>query len=366
MTRSVTSEFNPDWVSPPGDTIEDLLSERGWTQAEFAIRTGFTKKHVNDLVRGRAAITPEAAMRLERVLDAPADFWLRRESRYREALQRRRAADRLQDDVPWLDELPIKAMERHGWIRKVSGPAARVQECLNFFGVASVSAWRGQYGRPLAALRASPKFATRAGALAAWLRAGERAASRMEWKPFRLAEYKQALVEARKLTSETDPRVFIPALQQLMAGVGVTVVFVPAPDGCPVSGAARWTTPDRALIVLSLRHKTNDHLWFTFFHEAGHVLLHGKKMLFIDLDGSLTDQAEEEANKFSRDFLIPAGDAKELAELGCRASAVIAFAKRISIAPGIVVGRLQRQGQVPWTHLNKLKVRYTWAAKPSK
>lgn len=366
MTRSVTSEFDPDWVSPPGDTIEDLLSERGWTQAEFATRTGFTKKHINDLVKGRAAITPDAAMRLERVLDAPADFWLRRESRYREALERRRAADQLQDDAPWLGELPIKAMEKYGWIPKLSRPPARVQECLNFFGVASVSAWREQYGKPLAALRASPKFPTRAGALAAWLRAAERQAARIECQQFRQGEFKQTLVEARKLTSETHPQVFIPAVQRLMAGVGVAVVFVQAPDGCPVSGAAQWLTPDRALIVLSLRHKTNDHLWFTFFHEAGHILLHGKKMLFIDLDGELTDRAEEEANEFSRDFLIPAEDAKKLPELGRSASAVIAFAQRIGIAPGIVVGRLQRQGQVPWNQLNKLKVRYAWAAKPSK
>ncbi len=42
-----TSTFEPDWVSPPGDTIADALEELGMSQAELAQRTGFTRKHVN-------------------------------------------------------------------------------------------------------------------------------------------------------------------------------------------------------------------------------------------------------------------------------------------------------------------------------
>lgn len=80
--------FEPNWASPPGDTIEDLLDERGWTRAELAERMGFTRKHVNELLKGRAAITPEAASRLSTVLGAPVRFWLTREAHYRAALER--------------------------------------------------------------------------------------------------------------------------------------------------------------------------------------------------------------------------------------------------------------------------------------
>ena len=82
--------FKPDWVSPPGDTILDLLEEKSWTQAEFAERCGFTKKHVNQLCSGEASISEEAALRLEKVLGGSAGFWLARESQYRE-LEARKA-----------------------------------------------------------------------------------------------------------------------------------------------------------------------------------------------------------------------------------------------------------------------------------
>ncbi len=88
-----THVFEPDWVSAPGETIEDLLEERGWTQAELADRSGFSRKYVNDLAKGHAAITPDAALRLEAVLGSAADFWLAREAQYREALERRRCRD---------------------------------------------------------------------------------------------------------------------------------------------------------------------------------------------------------------------------------------------------------------------------------
>jgi HTH-type transcriptional regulator/antitoxin HigA len=78
--------FALDWVSPPGETIADVLDERGWTQAELADRLGFTRKHVNDLIQGRSTMTPDAAERLATVLGSTTGFWLRREAQYRAAL----------------------------------------------------------------------------------------------------------------------------------------------------------------------------------------------------------------------------------------------------------------------------------------
>jgi plasmid maintenance system antidote protein VapI len=85
------TEFDPDRASPPGETIEDLLGERGWTRADFAARMEFDRKQVGDLMKGRMAISPELALHLELVLGVPTIFWLNRESRYREALERRRS-----------------------------------------------------------------------------------------------------------------------------------------------------------------------------------------------------------------------------------------------------------------------------------
>ncbi len=146
----------------------------------------------------------------------------------------------------------------------------------------------------------------------------------------------------------------------LCASAGVAVVLEPAPHGCPVSGAVRWLTSETALLMLSLRYKTNDQLWFSFLHEVGHLLLHGKRLMFLEVEGELGDDDEVEADAFARDFLIPPGHARRLAGMRSEA-AVVQFAREIGIAPGIVVGRMQKEGWLPWTHLNGLKVRYAWA-----
>ena len=137
------------------------------------------------------------------------------------------------------------------------------------------------------------------------------------------------------------------------------MVFVPAPPGCRVSGATQWLSPDRALIALSLRHKTNDHLWFTLFHEAGHILKHGKKATFVDgLDG-VDEVQEAEADRFAADQLIPPAAAHKLQ--GLRSEQELrAAAEALGIAPGIVVGRMQHEGWLPHTHFKHLKVSYRW------
>ncbi len=360
MTEAATA-IAPDWVSPPGDTIVDLLEERGWTQAELAERSGFTRKHVNLLIAGKAPITEDTALKLERVLGSTARFWLTRETQYREPLARRTEQAKLEADIDWLRQLPMKDMLKFGWIQHSAHKGGQVSECLRYFGVASVAAWRSYYEAPLAAFRAAPKFEQKTGAVAAWLRFGELTATNISCTAFNKSGFRQALQTLRALTAELDPGVFVPKLIQTCAEVGVAVVIAPAPKGCPVSGATRWMTPEKALLMLSLRYKSNDQLWFSFFHEAGHLLRHGKRLLFLEIDGKLDNDLERDADRFAAETLIPPKHAPELASLPRTKLAVKAFAQHVGIAPGIVVGRMQRDGLLPWTHLNGLKVRYRWA-----
>ncbi len=146
--------FSPDWlVPPPGATIADLLEERGWTQTEFALRTDFSPKHVNLLIKGKVAINEEIALKLERVLGGSVGFWLKREARYREALTRQSECSCLKSDTGWLKELPLNDMINFGWVKRFSNQAQQVAECLRFFGVASVDVWKDKWTRDLAAFR---------------------------------------------------------------------------------------------------------------------------------------------------------------------------------------------------------------------
>lgn len=83
------NQYVPDEVSPPGETLSEVLAEHGITQADLAERTGRPRKTIDEIIKGKAAITPETAIQLERVLGVPATFWNRRERQYREHLAKR-------------------------------------------------------------------------------------------------------------------------------------------------------------------------------------------------------------------------------------------------------------------------------------
>ena len=352
----------PDWTSPPGETILDVLEERGWSQAELAERTGFTRKHINQLMKGSAGITEETALKLERVLGSTAGFWLTREAQYRESLARLAELKDLEPFVPWLDLLPIADMVRLGWVSRTTSKVRRVAECLQFFGVATVEAWTERYGRLGAAYRASEKLALKQGAVSAWLRHGEIQSETRSAPPFDRPALVALVPHLRALCREPDPSVFLPRLVGLCENVGIVVVVARVPSGCPVSGATKWLNSDRALVMLSFRHKSNDQFWFTFFHEIAHLLLHGKRLLFLEgLEAGLNSAQEVEANQWATNILIPQQTAKQLGRLGSGPKAIIEFAESIGLPPGIVVGRLQHEGLLPWTTtLNGLKEFYLW------
>src|SRR3990172_6402112 len=112
MAETRAGEFAPNYASPPGDTITEILDVRGMSQAELALRIGMAAKTVNEIVKGKAPITPETAIKLEHVLGVPASFWNTREQQYREKLARLEDEDRRADQVSWLADIPVKELIR--------------------------------------------------------------------------------------------------------------------------------------------------------------------------------------------------------------------------------------------------------------
>jgi len=320
---------------------------------------------------------PETALQFERVLGVPASFWNSLEQNYRAALARIAERERLEQQTGWLAEIPVKELVRAKWIEARDSSVEQLDALLSFFGVASVDAWRDVWGglKGAVAFRQSLTFDSDFGAVAAWLRKGELEARRVETKSFDAARFRAALSDARSLTREL-PEVFCEALVRICADAGVAVLFVQELPKLRVCGATRWLTSEKALIQLTLRYKTDDHLWFTFFHEAGHILLHGKRAVFVEevaraarvIEGKgrspagVTEAEEEDANRFARDILIPNDQYKLFLQRGdLSAASITAFADELRIAPGIVVGRLQHDGKLPFpTPLNKLKRRFRW------
>lgn len=364
MSNALKNQYDPDMVTPPGETLAETIEALGMSQAQLAERTGRSKKMINEIIKGKAPITARMSIELERVLGVPAGFWNNREHHYREFLARKEEQERLTKQVGWLKTVPVRAMAKLGWIKPFKDKVEQLKEMLKFFGIASPGQWRllEQAYLGNVAFRKSTAFKSDQGALISWLRQGELKAKEIHCEPYDARQFRSALAYIRQLTAK-PPEVFKPELVRLCAACGVAVAFVPELPKTRVSGATRWLTPDKALIQLSLRYKTDDHLWFSFFHEAGHILKHGKRDVFIE--GSMPekgDPKEDEANAFAAEILIPQKElTRFLGDKRLSKTAIRKFASQLGIAPGIVVGRLQHDRGLPQSHCNDLKRRFEWA-----
>ena len=354
--------FTPDWISPPGETIADLIEEREWSQVDLAKRLGFTTKHVSLLINGKAPITEETALKLESVLGSSTSFWLSREAQYRAKLAQQEAEADWRKWVPWLDELPVKELMDQAVIpkrrRDTKNKPEIVRDLLRFFGVASPEEWRAYYAGMEVAFRRTRMEQSNVGAISAWLRQGEIEAEGLNCPKYSKPKF-QSAVKAIRLLTVLPPEEFMPQIQQLCWDAGVVFFLVPAIPRAHTSGVARWLNSHKALIQLSLYGKTNDRFWFTFFHEAAHILLHGKKDIFLDeFDGGekLESQQEIEADQWAGEFLIPTEYEAELPNLKSK-QAVAEFAERLGIHPAIVVGRLQHDEVIPMSWMNNFKER---------
>lgn len=356
------SVWQPDWTVPPGDVLSEALSDRGMSQSELARRMDRPTKTINEIVNGKAAITPDTAIQLERALGISARLWNGLETQYREHLAQQRADAELEAAADWAKEFPVRDLIRHGVFAKAPAKGRTVASLLSFFRVSSPAAWERQWLAPAAAFRNSPTFQSSPKSVAAWLRWGEIEAASSATAPFDAAKFRDAVRQARALTRREPFLQIIERVKELFAAAGVVLVLTPELQGTHLSGAARWLAPDRALIQLSLRHKTDDQFWFSLFHEAAHIL-DGKGRDYLDAadadGGSL--QAEHEADRFARDTLIPPDawtaftSAMEVSE-----DAVRTFAEAQGIAPGIVVARLHREDLLSRSHLTSLKKRISW------
>lgn len=355
-------EFTPDWASAPGESIADVLDERGIPLEAFAKALRCTPARADALIRGHAVITPDIARLLASVLGGSAQFWERRESQYREDLRRLEAAS-ASENQDWLRELPLTDMVDFNWIRPQPTKDRQIETCLEFFDTPNVATWRKRYGAVIeqAAYRTSPSFESTPAAVAAWLRRGEIAAAAIQCAKWDSRRFSDILPQLRTLTREKDPIKFLPKLTESCSACGVAVAIVRSPSGCRASGATQFLSPTKALLLLSFRYLSDDHFWFTFFHEAGHLILHSANALFLEGDQKVATHDEQEANDFAAQLLVPPEFSAELHQLNADHREIIRFARRIGVSPGIVVGQLQHLGRLRKNQLNTLKRRFKWS-----
>lgn len=350
--------YQPDYAVAPGTILAERLEAHDMSYADFARRCGRSPKLISEIVAGKAPVEPETALQFEKVTGVAAHIWLGLESDYKLHRAQEAEAEQAVKSTSWAKRFPVNALVKRGVMDKPSSAAAKVPGLLAFFGVGSVEAWAVKYGASSVNYRHSPSFESDECALATWRRLSELEAERQTCAEFNAARFKQSLREIRTLTRGPFKEAVRKAGERCNES-GVVLALIPPLPKAAISGAAWWLSSQKAVVALSARHKTDDHLWYTLFHEAAHILLHSKKDVFIDSKENGAEAHEAEANRWAADFLIPNKAWEWFIEAGPKNAQIVSrFAEEQDIAPGIVVGRLQHEGRLPWGHpLNRLKRR---------
>jgi addiction module HigA family antidote len=346
------NQYFPSVVFHPGETLAEKLEEMEMGPKEFALRTGKPEKTIIAVLKGESSITPDMAVQFENVTRIPAHFWMNHQRGYDEYIAREKRQTVIQEALAWAKQFPLADMIKKGWLPQVATIEEKTMEMLAFFGFSNHTAWEDYYFKQQlkVAFRISLAQTKEPYAISAWLRKGELQAAELEANDYSEKKFKEALPELKSIMAN-HPEGFFNQLQSICLEAGVKVVHTPCINKAPISGSTRWLN-DTPFIQLTGRYNRNDSFWFTFFHEAGHILLHGKKDIFLEnLDYSDKDfEKEKEADLFAVKWTMTDDEEAEILAAAPLSEVDIRnFAKQFTTHPAIIIGRLQHKKLIPYS-----------------
>ena len=340
------NQYFPQSRPHPGETLTEKLEEMKMGPKEFALRSGKPEKTIIAILKGESSITPDMAVQFENVTKITANFWMNHQRSYDEFVARQKRQTVIQQAISWAKQFPLADMIKKGWLPQVTTIEEKTMEMLAFFSFSNHTAWEDYYFNQQlkVAFRISLAHIKEPYAISAWLRKGELQAAELQVGEYSEKKYKEALPKLKAIMAN-HPEDFFHQLQSICSEAGVKVVHTPCINKAPISGSTRWLN-DTPFIQLTGRYNRNDIFWFTFFHEAGHIILHGKKDIFLEnLEYSDKDlEKEKEADSFAIKWTFSDEEEAEILEsLPLRNQDIKKFAKKFKTHPAIIIGRLQRK-----------------------
>lgn len=353
-----------NYAVAPGEYLEEWIEEQGLSQQRVADLLGCSRKQVNEIVNGRAPITNDTAIRLERVVGIPADSWLRYEAAYRADLARISDQENLAAHVDKIDPNAITYLRSLGATSATrKTPGALVSDFLAFHRCGTWEAYAhlhetastGDYA--LAALKESGAKIDPT-VLTTWLRAAELAEpfERGRGYVYDSDQLREALPRLRSRAAVPDSRM-LRDIAKMLAAVGVVFMVVDPPNKFPLLGMTRWIEKRVPVIQQTGRWGKDGFVIWTLFHELGHVLNdpRGEMHLEYKTENKRNSDAEKAANKFAMDTLFGESGIEPFVGL-TQDREIEAVARRIGIAPGVAVHQLHRRRLLDYRFGNRLCV----------
>lgn len=358
-----TNGFYRELIIHPGETLKEVLGDKGMSQGELAVRTGFTPKHISKVINGSNSISPKFAKSLEYALNIDASFWSNLQSEYdRELLEFEERENICDEEISILKNLKeiLEYFIHQGIINEKYNKSIQVCEMRQFLGVNNL---RFVPNLPLyAAFRGSKKQTVDPYVLCAWERMcvyktmGIKTESELNKDLL-----KKKLSDIKRLMFVDDPNLMHKKLIEIFQECGIAFSIVRHFKGAPVQGFIQKVDNEKTILCMTIRQKYADIFWFTLFHEIAHLLHDDIKKQFSDF--IFKDTLEERrADIFARNFLIE--DDKYInfvSEENFSLGAINRFSNECGIKNYILIGRLQKDGYLDYTQYSDQKIRYDWS-----
>lgn len=340
-----TDERRPAEVFPPGEFIQEELEARGWTQEDFAAIIDKPLPTVNQIIKGKKAIIPEVAKRIAAAFGNSPQFWMNLETSWQLYNSEPTNEDQIRDTVKLYELLPIREMQRRGWIAQTQSPDELKRAIDIFFENKSLAK----------AARMSATSEEACAAATAWCHRSFLVAELVQADKFTRSKVPNLIKHLRPLFAEPEEVRRVP---QMLAEYGIRFVVVEHLHGTKLDGACVSDSESRPVISLSLRYGRLDSFWFTLIHELAHIYHgDGQRCDAAVLESTPEDDTEIRANEFAGSTLVPS---EQMESFILRTTPLYSttkienFARRMGVHPAIVIGQLKHRHEFDWNRFTRL------------
>ena len=357
------TERTPAEVFSPGELIRDEIEARGWSQIELAEVLGRPGRLVSELIAGKRSVTPETAKGLGQAFGTGAQFWLNMESSYQLSKVKGDGSNAVARRAKLYEMAPVKEMTRRSWIQQTDNIDVLEKSVCGFYGKPSLE---GPMPQLAYAARKGSSYEELTAPEAAWLCRVRQLAEAMEVNPFSEISFATVLGQLKTMLRDAEAVRQVPAV---LARAGVRFLIVETLPSTRIDGVCVWLNPDSPVIALSLRYDRIDAFWHTLLHECAHVKYQDgltRDIVDFDLVGDEADssaakpEAEVKADAFASGFSIPKpeldGFIARVRPLFSK-TRIQAFAAKLNVHPGLVVGQLQYRKMIPYSHSREMLAR---------
>ncbi len=341
------NEYNSDHVVHPGEILYDYCDSLDLSVESLSARSGLNSNYLKKLLNKNGVITKDDSSSLSTVFKLKPLFWFHLNSQY---LMQKLKVNKIGVLKSWISDFPVQELRKRGYLPNDQTWYENSDKLFNLFEIGhegELQKWEKVTAR---FRRTTKNFSDRCTAV--WIKLVSHRASELKVSKYSKDKFKEGLKKIRDLTKY---KIDFSKIERLCGDYGVAFVVEPEFKGTALSGTAFKYNDMNPLIGLTLRYKTDEQFWFTFFHEAVHVLSDSNKS-YLDLTAENQGAEEKLANKVAREFLIPSSELLHYYEnTDITSSSIKSFAKRLNICPGIVVGRLQHECLIRYNQFNGLK-----------